>query len=73
MLKANLTIDQVSETHPMFPKNGECKSGHLVDGGVKLFYVSGETLDRWRWGVYCENCIRAAFKLTNARKDHVNR
>lgn len=73
MLKANLTIDHMTEHHKLFPKDGKCKSGHLVDSEVRFFYVSGETLDRWRWGAYCEGCVRSAFKLAHARKNNVNR
>jgi len=73
MLKANLTLNHLLEDHELYPRNGLCKSGHKVEGEVRFFYISGETLPSHRWGAYCEGCVKAAFDLNHARKTNVNR
>lgn len=68
-MKANLTLGEVLTTDPDYPSDKRCRSGHFAEGeSPRFFRVSGETLDESRWGVYCLDCIRAAHKLVQERR-----
>lgn len=55
LLKANMTIKSVSP-----PVTYWCKSGHKAKEDVPFFHISGDTLATHLWGVYCEDCLKAA-------------
>ena len=74
-LKPSLTISEVTATHQdgtpdlQFPTDGRCKSGHGVPPGTRFFMVSGETLPRLKWGVYCEPCLIVANKMAKSKRE----
>jgi len=67
--RAGVTFNMVDP-----PEDRVCKSGHSVsDGGVRFFRVSGPNLPLHRVGVYCEDCIRLATKLGQAKRQQMKR
>jgi hypothetical protein len=54
--------------NPLYPSDNFCKSGHVAAQGSRFFHVKSPTLDKSRWGVYCETCLRIAHKLANRRE-----
>lgn len=51
-----------------YPHDGMCKSGHYTKC-KRFFKVSGRKLKREFWGIYCEDCIRVAYKIANKIKN----
>lgn len=76
MFKASLVINEVlpyyeanpSSSNPTYPKDKMCKSGHLTPDGVRFFQVSGDTLSKDRWGVYCELCLKVANRMIDRKR-----
>jgi len=63
-----LPVDKKGTPNPQYPSGGLCQSGHIAAPGSRFFYVKSPTLDKSRWGVYCETCLRIAHKLANRRE-----
>lgn len=57
MMKSEMTLKEVSP-----PVTYWCKSGHKADENTLFFHVSSDKLPKERWGVYCEECLKAAHK-----------
>ena len=71
--KATLTFNEITaldkqgRPNPRYPKDGICKSGHVVPG-ARFFFVGGKALPKPRWGIYCENCMAVAFKMAEKQR-----
>lgn len=63
-----LPMDKKGQPNPLYPSGGICHSGHVAAPGSRFFHVSSPTLDKSRWGVYCETCLRIAHKLATRRE-----
>ena len=65
-LRPNLSISEISpkdtkgNANPLYPTDLRCKSGHTAHGCTRFFMVCGDTLAKERWGIYCEDCLKAA-------------
>ena len=69
MMGVGLTVEQVEEGKE--PESDWCKSGHRASKTwvhpitgeshpKRFFMVSGRTLAKEHWGVYCEECLAKA-------------
>lgn len=64
-----LPVNRDGSPNPKFPADRLCKSGHVAPEGARFFVISGPTLDRQRWGTYCQTCLRVAFMLKDKQKE----
>jgi hypothetical protein len=64
-----LPVNRDGSPNPKYPQDRQCKSGHKAPEGARFFVVSGPTLDRRRWGLYCQTCMRVAFMLKDKQKE----
>ena len=60
-------LNKHGQLNPAYPSNRQCKAGHIAPEGARFFKVSGSTLPREYWGIYCETCLRIAHKLAARR------
>jgi len=60
-LKADLSFNEI-----LNPPSTNCKSGHVAPAGTRMWSISGDTLPKERWGVYCDKCLEVAGKLAQA-------